>query len=235
MIVVPPVGPRTKPKALSFALPFARGNYVTVYDAEDRPHPRQLREAHAVLSRAPADVACVQSTLRIDRLGEARTLGRLFAVEYAALFDGLLPALAALRCPCRWVARPTTSAREALEEVGGWDPYNVTEDADLGVRLARFGYRTATIDLPTLEEAPPTLRHGSRPGAPLVEGNYDMVFVHAATQSGSPSSAGPHPWLRYPRPLSSALTLQYHASLATDSPLPLGNGGFVLDHRRLNL
>ena len=29
-----------------------------------------------------------------------------------------------------------------LRKLGGWDSYNVTEDADLGMRLARHGYRS---------------------------------------------------------------------------------------------
>ncbi|MEX0851950.1 MAG: glycosyltransferase [Bauldia sp.] len=98
VVVVPSVGPRTKPKALAFALPFARGALVTVYDAEDRPHPQQLRQAYAAFCRCGADVACLQSSVVVDNAG-AGPLARLFAVEYAALFDGLLPALAALDLP----------------------------------------------------------------------------------------------------------------------------------------
>ena len=98
VVVVPPGGPRTKPKALSFALPLARGEYVTVYDAEDRPHPRQLREAHAVFAASSPDVACVQASLVIDN-GARGWLPLMFAIEYAALFDGLLPLLAAAHMP----------------------------------------------------------------------------------------------------------------------------------------
>ena len=156
VVVVPPAAPRTKPKALAYALPFARGDYVTVYDAEDHPHPRQLREAHAVFARSEPDLACLQAPLLVDN-GSASLLARLFAIEYAALFDGLLPTLAALGMPLPLGGTSNHFRRDVLEEVGGWDPYNVTEDADMGVRLARFGYRTATITLPTFEEAPATL------------------------------------------------------------------------------
>ena len=155
IIVVPPVGPRTKPKALAFALPLARGEFVTVYDAEDRPHPQQLREAYAVFRTSAPEVACLQSALVIDN-GADGWLPLSFAVEYACLFDALLPTLAALDMPLPLGGTSNHFRRDALEEIGGWDPYNVTEDADLGIRFARFGYRVATLDLPTLEEAPTT-------------------------------------------------------------------------------
>jgi len=153
VVVIPAIGPRTKPKALAFALPFARGAFVTVYDAEDRPHPAQLREAYDAFRASGPDVACFQAPLVINN-GRANWLTLSFAVEYAALFDGLLPLLAGLRMPLPLGGTSNHFRREALERVGGWDPYNVTEDADLGIRLARFGYRCLTLDLPTLEEAP---------------------------------------------------------------------------------
>lgn len=153
VVVVPPGRPRTKPKALAFAMTFARGSFVTIYDAEDQPHPGQLREAFAAFSGAGPDLACLQAPIIIHEPG-ARFIARLFSIEYAALFDGFLPALAALGLPLPLGGTSNHFRREALERTGGWDPYNVTEDADLGIRLARFGYRTATITLPTIEEAP---------------------------------------------------------------------------------
>ena len=153
VVVVPPGRPRTKPKALAFAMTFARGSFVTIYDAEDQPHPGQLREAFAAFSEAGPELACLQAPIIVDESG-ARFIARLFSIEYAALFDGFLPALATLGLPLPLGGTSNHFRREALERTGGWDPYNVTEDADLGIRLARFGYRTATITLPTLEEAP---------------------------------------------------------------------------------
>jgi cellulose synthase/poly-beta-1,6-N-acetylglucosamine synthase-like glycosyltransferase len=153
VVVVPPGGPRTKPKALSFALPLARGEYVTVYDAEDRPHPRQLREAHAIFAASPLDVACVQASLVIDNPRHG-WLPLMFTIEYAALFDGLLPLLASAHMPLPLGGTSNHFRRVALEAVGGWDPFNVTEDADLGLRLSRFGYRAVTASLATHEDAP---------------------------------------------------------------------------------
>ena len=156
IVVVPPGLPRTKPKALAFAMTFARGDYVTIYDAEDLPHPNQLREAFAAFANAGPDLACLQAPIVVDD-PRASLIARLFAIEYAALFDGLLPALAALGLPLPLGGTSNHFRREALERSGGWDPFNVTEDADLGIRLARFGYRSATLVLPTFEEAPATV------------------------------------------------------------------------------
>jgi len=155
ILIVPPIGPRTKPKALAFALPLCRGAFVTVYDAEDRPHPGQLREAFSTFSKSPPEIACLQSAIVVDNQ-HPNWLSRMFAVEYAALFDAVLPVLAALGMPLPLGGTSNHFRRAALEDAGGWDPYNVTEDADLGLRLARFGYRSGTLDLPTLEEAPTT-------------------------------------------------------------------------------
>jgi cellulose synthase/poly-beta-1,6-N-acetylglucosamine synthase-like glycosyltransferase len=177
VIVVPPTMPRTKPKALTYALPFARGELVTIYDAEDRPHPRQLREAHAVFSRADERLACLQAPIVIDN-SEASFISQHFAVEYSALFDGLLPALADLRLPLPLGGTSNHFRREALEHVGGWDPYNVTEDADLGVRLARFGYSTGTITLPTFEEAPTTTKTWMRQRSRWFKGWLQTWLVH---------------------------------------------------------
>ncbi|HET7717829.1 MAG TPA: glycosyltransferase family 2 protein [Bauldia sp.] len=177
IVVVPPGGPRTKPMALQYALTFARGEFVTVYDAEDRPHPYQLAEAYATFRCGPLHLACLQAPLVIDNAGKSR-LASLFAVEYAALFDGLLPALVKLKLPTPLGGTSNHFRRSALEHVGGWDPWNVTEDADLGVRLVRFGYETATITLPTLEEAPETLGPWMRQRTRWLKGWLQTWLVH---------------------------------------------------------
>ena len=153
IVTVPHGQPRTKPRALAYALPLARGALITVYDAEDRPHPAQLRRAWEAFRQGSRDLACVQAVLTIDNDDEG-WLPRLFAIEYAALFDGLLPALAALGMPVPLGGTSNHFRRRILEKIGGWDAFNVTEDADVGVRLARFGYRTDVIACPTFEEAP---------------------------------------------------------------------------------
>ena len=155
IVVVPPGGPRTKPKALTYALAFARGEYVVVFDAEDRPELDQLRKAVAAFRRHP-ELGCVQARLTPDN--EGSWFARMFTLEYAANFDVLLPALAEWGAPLPLGGTSNHFPRALLERVAAWDPFNVTEDADLGIRLARYGYRTATIGSRTYEEAPVSLR-----------------------------------------------------------------------------
>lgn len=155
IVEVPPMQPRTKPKALSYALNGARGDYVVIYDAEDRPDPGQLREAYERFRRVRPDVACLQAPLVIANARESWISG-LFSLEYAALFRRLLPILARYRLPLPLGGTSNHFRIKALRHVGAWDPYNVTEDADLGIRLHRCGYRSATIDKPTFEDAPVT-------------------------------------------------------------------------------
>jgi len=153
VIAVPPSLPRTKPKALRYALPLTSGKFVALYDAEDQPHPLQLEEAYQRFCARGEDVACVQAPLDVTN-GQASTLAGLFAFEYAALFHGLLPRLAKMSRLLPLGGTSNHFRRSALMEVGAWDPHNVAEDADLGVRLARFGYASETISLPTKEQAP---------------------------------------------------------------------------------
>jgi len=152
-VIVPDGQPRTKPKALNYALQFARGEYVVVYDAEDRPQPDQLRRALETFRRHPPDLGCVQAQLNIYN-ARASWFTRQFTVEYSALFDGILPALARMRLPVPLGGTSNHFPRDVLVAAGGWDPFNVTEDADLGFRLARQGWRTTVLASTTWEEAP---------------------------------------------------------------------------------
>lgn len=153
VIEVPPSLPRTKPKALRYALPLTTGEFVALYDAEDQPHPLQLEEAWQRFRARGKKVACVQAPLDITN-GQKSILSGLFAFEYAALFHGLLPWLAKVNRLLPLGGTSNHFRRDVLLEVGAWDPHNVAEDADLGVRLARFGYASETISLPTKEQAP---------------------------------------------------------------------------------
>jgi glycosyltransferase involved in cell wall biosynthesis len=152
VIPSPPAKLRTKPKALNVALPFARGAFTVIYDAEDRPERNQLRRALRTFRSAGDDLACVQARLCTDT--STSWLSCYFSAEYAAHFDVFLPKLAALKLPLPLGGSSNHFRTATLREVGGWDPYNVTEDADLGMRLARFGYRSGVIDSTTYEEAP---------------------------------------------------------------------------------
>ncbi len=156
VVEVPAAGPRTKPKALAYALPLTTGEFVALYDAEDWPDPMQLAEAWQKFRGSGPELAVLQAPLEIINRSET-LLARMFAFEYSALFRGLLPWLSRHRLMLPLGGTSNHFRRAALEAVGGWDPFNVTEDADLGMRLARFGYRAATISTPTYEQAPTRL------------------------------------------------------------------------------
>lgn len=156
VVTIPPCAPRTKPKALNVGLACARGDFVVVYDAEDRPHPQQLRAALAAFEDGGEQLACVQAPLSIDN-ADASWIARQFAAEYAIQFREVLPMLARFGLPSPLGGTSNHFRAETLRRSGGWDPFNVTEDADLGYRLARDGYRVGVIGPPTAEEAPITL------------------------------------------------------------------------------
>ncbi len=177
VIIAPEVGPRTKPKALNAMLPFARGTFVAVYDAEDRPEPDQLRLALEAFVADNGTLACVQARLTIDNTVDS-WLARVFTAEYAGLFDVFLPGLAALRLPLPLGGSSNHFRTAVLRRIGAWDPYNVTEDADLGMRLARFGYRTSVIPSSTYEEAPARFKPWLRQRTRWFKGWLQTWLVH---------------------------------------------------------
>ncbi|SFJ66033.1 glycosyltransferase family 2 protein [Methylobacterium brachiatum] len=156
VITVPPGAPRTKPRALNAALPLARGALLTVYDAEDVPDPGQLRLSASLFARLPERTACLQGRLVIDNAGDSH-LARAFALEYAGLFDVLNPALARLDLPVPLGGTSMHLRTRVLRDLRGWDSWNVTEDADLGIRLALAGYAVGDLPSATIEEAPARL------------------------------------------------------------------------------
>jgi cellulose synthase/poly-beta-1,6-N-acetylglucosamine synthase-like glycosyltransferase len=152
LVLVPPSDPRTKPKALNYGLQRCTGDIVTIYDAEDRPEPLQLRKAALALDAAPDSVACVQA--RLDFFNPTQNLiTKWFTLDYRMWFTQLLPGLVQLGAPIPLGGTSNHFKRNILIEIGAWDAYNVTEDADLGIRLHRRGYRTGVVDSTTYEEA----------------------------------------------------------------------------------
>ncbi len=152
VITVPHSFPQTKPKACNYGLHYARGAYVTIYDAEDVPHPQQLRHVASIFHHMP-HIACVQARLHYYNAQE-NWLTRVFDVEYRMLFDYMLPALYHLGIPIPLGGTSNHIRCNVLKELGAWDAYNVTEDADLGIRLALHGNTTLPITSYTQEEAP---------------------------------------------------------------------------------
>lgn len=174
---IPPSSPRTKPKACNLALPFLTGEFVVIFDAEDRPHPQQLRRAVAEFRRSDTSLACLQAPLNYYNREET-ILTRLFSLEYSSLFCLQLPAIEALGIPMPLGGTSNHVRREALMHVGGWDAFNVTEDADLGMRLAYFGYRTQMLPSLTLEEAPLTLRAWMKQRSRWIKGYIQTWLVY---------------------------------------------------------
>jgi glycosyltransferase XagB len=152
IVRVPDSQPKTKPKACNYGLSTGRGDFVTIYDAEDRPEPLQLRRAVVAFGRMDDSVACLQARLSYYNANQ-NMLTRWFTIEYGMWFSNLLPGLVSQRGPLPLGGTSNHFRNEVLRQIGGWDPYNVTEDADLGIRLARRGYKTRVLDSITLEEA----------------------------------------------------------------------------------
>lgn len=151
VVIVPPSAPRTKPKALNAGLAQARGEFVTVYDAEDRPHPQQLRAALAAFEDGGDDLVCVQAPLSIDN-ADVSWIARQFAAEYAIQFREMLPFLARLGLPLPLGGTSNHFRTADLRASGGWDPYNVSEDrAIFASKLNRF--RTRAFHIPFVSQS----------------------------------------------------------------------------------
>ncbi len=177
IVVVPDHPPRTKPKALNYALETARGEFLVVYDAEDRPDSDQLRKAVASFRDGPTSLACVQARLNIYN-ARSSWISRQFTIEYCALFDAILPSLQRYRLPIPLGGTSNHFPRQLLLDLGGWDPFNVTEDADLGIRLARRGLCTRILDATTWEEAPVHLAQWFRQRTRWLKGWMQTWLVH---------------------------------------------------------
>lgn len=181
-LTMPPGQPRTKPRALNVGLSEAVGEFIVIYDAEDHPEPDQLRKAVAAFRRLPESVVCAQARLNFYNRHQS-LLARLFAVDYAVWYDQLLAGLAHTGLTRSGVFVPLGGTSNhfrvpVLRRVGGWDPFNVTEDCDLGTRLGRAGLRVAMLDSITWEEAVTTVRPWIRQRSRWVKGYMQTYLVH---------------------------------------------------------
>jgi cellulose synthase/poly-beta-1,6-N-acetylglucosamine synthase-like glycosyltransferase len=177
-IVVPAGDPKTKPKACNVGLNFATGDFLVIYDAEDRPDPDQLRQAVAAFAEAPPEVVCVQARLNYFN-AEWNLLTRLFTLEYSYWFDYMLPGLDALRLPIPLGGTSNHFRTDLLRQLGAWDPWNVTEDADLGIRATALGYRIEVIDSTTWEEACSEWKAWVRQRTRWIKGYMVTTLVHS--------------------------------------------------------
>jgi cellulose synthase/poly-beta-1,6-N-acetylglucosamine synthase-like glycosyltransferase len=177
VVRVPRGAPRTKPRACNYALNFARGEFVVIYDAEDRPEPDQLKKAVAQFRASAPDVACFQARLNFYN-ARRNWLTAIFSLDYGLWFDFLLPGLDKLGVPMPLGGTSNHLRVSVLREINGWDPFNVTEDADLGIRLAEKGYRVSILNSTTFEEASHTLPNWTRQRSRWLKGYMQTWLVH---------------------------------------------------------
>lgn len=185
IIRVPASKPQTKPKACNYAINFARGEYLVIFDAEDQPEPDQLKKVVIAFEKAGPEVACIQCRLNYFN-AEENWLTRMFTLDYSLWFDYMLPGLERLRIPIPLGGTSNHFRMDVLRKLHSWDPFNVTEDADLGVRLTQKGYRVAVCNSTTFEEANVSIPNWIRQRSRWIKGYMQTYLVHMR-----------HPWRLY--------------------------------------
>lgn len=176
-VIVPHSSPKTKPKAMNYGLLHATGDYIVIYDAEDVPDPQQLKKALLAFEKLGAKTVCVQAKLNFYN-PKQNILTRVFTAEYSLWFDLILTGLQSLNAPIPLGGTSNHFKRTYLEKLKGWDAFNVTEDCDLGMRLAKRGYQTAIMDSTTFEEANSNLKNWYRQRSRWIKGYIQTYFVH---------------------------------------------------------
>jgi glycosyltransferase XagB len=177
IVEIPPGSPQTKPRACNAGLLLAKGELLVVYDAEDRPDPDQLRVVAERFLHTDASPACVQAKLAVANPRQS-FVTRQFAIEYALRFELLFPGLARLGLPVPLGGTSNHFRTSVLRELGGWDAYNVTEDADLGMRCAALGHRVELIDSVTRGEMPHRIAAWTRQRTRWQKGWMLTALVH---------------------------------------------------------
>ncbi|GAB3201077.1 glycosyltransferase [Nocardioides hungaricus] len=206
LVVVPDSQPKTKPKACNYGLLLATGDFCVIFDAEDRPDPDQLKKAVIAFSRVPGNVVCVQAKLNHFNQDQ-NLLTAWFANEYSMHFELILPAMGAAESPIPLGGTSNHFVTAKLRELGAWDPFNVTEDADLGIRLHREGYRTAMIDSTTLEEANSQVPNWIRQRSRWNKGYIQTWLVHMRHPFALLSATGVRGFLSFNLTMGTAFVL----------------------------
>ena len=177
IVVVPHSKPKTKPKAMNYGLKFATGEIIAIYDAEDKPESTQLKKAVLAFEKSGPKTFCVQAKLNFYNPNQ-NLLTRLFTAEYSLWFDLVLPGLQSLRAPIPLGGTSNHFHARDIRKLHGWDAFNVTEDCDLGMRLAKRGYKTAIVDSTTYEEANSDWLNWFRQRSRWIKGYIQTYFVH---------------------------------------------------------
>ncbi len=235
ILTLPDSQPKTKPKALNYGVQFARGEYLTIYDAEDVPEPDQLKKAVTAFRTHSEDYICFQASLNYFNRDE-NFLTKMFTLEYSYWFDCLLPGLDNLELPIPLGGTSNHFDLQKLRKIGAWDPFNVTEDADLGIRAAAEGYKVGVIQSTTYEEANSKLPNWFRQRSRWVKGYMQTFLVHNRHPIKAIKRMGLKQWLGYNfliggtpalfilNPIMWALFIYY-----------LVTGAQILDHARCRL
>jgi glycosyltransferase XagB len=176
-VVVPHSMPKTKPKALNYGLKYARGEYAVIYDAEDIPDALQLKKAVLAFAKAPAGTVCMQAKLNFYNPTQ-NLLTKVFTSEYSLWFDLVLPGLQSLDAPIPLGGTSNHFRTKDLIKLQGWDAFNVTEDCDLGIRLAKKGFKTAIFNSTTWEEANSQYKNWYRQRSRWIKGYMQTFLVH---------------------------------------------------------
>lgn len=175
-LILPDVTPKTKPKALNVAFPQTKGEFVVIYDAEIIPDPDQLKKAYLAFRKYP-DIGCFQT--RLDHYNaNQNVVTKLFNTEFSFYYDLFLPGLQKMGYPVPLSGHSTHFRRSVLEKIGAWDPYNVTEDCDVGIRLHRMGFKTDIIDSTSKEEATSGLNAWINQRTRWMKGFIQTSIVH---------------------------------------------------------
>lgn len=175
--VVPDSQPKTKPKACNYGLAHADGEYLVIFDAEDRPDPKQLKKVYLAFQQLPANVKCIQAKLNYYNPHQ-NLLTRLFTAEYSLWFDVILTGLQSIETSIPLGGTSNHFRTRELKALEGWDPFNVTEDCDLGIRLFKRGARTAVINSITYEEANSDWFNWLRQRSRWIKGYIQTYLVH---------------------------------------------------------
>lgn len=176
-LIIPDSQPKTKPKACNYGLNFAKGEYLVIYDAEDIPEKDQLKKAYLGFQGSDQNVVCLQSKLNYYNLNQ-NLLTKFFTAEYSLWFDIILTGLQSIKTIIPLGGTSNIFKTKILKQLKGWDPFNVTEDCDLGVRLYKSGYKTAIIDSTTYEEANSNTKNWLRQRSRWIKGYLQTFFVH---------------------------------------------------------
>jgi len=191
VVVVPDSKPKTKPKACNYGLAFAKGEYVVIYDAEDIPDPQQLKKAYLAFQVVGPNIKCLQAKLNYYNPHQ-NWLTRFFTAEYSLWFDVILTGLQSIQTTIPLGGTSNHFRRQDLLDLEGWDPFNVTEDCDLGIRLFKRGFKTAIIDSTTMEEANSNVKNWIRQRSRWIKGYMQTYLIHMRNPIDFASKQGIH-------------------------------------------